>query len=271
MEKNRTPVWIAAWKGQLEKVKFLANQGADLNQADDYGQSPVWVAARFGHTEIVKFLIEKNVNLEEKLLQIAKKEEIKWLIADELNKIQTNFWNGLQEGRVDVIESLAGKVSLDRVNDEGCTPVLVAARCGHIEIVEFFATKNVDLDSADKRGHTPVFVAAWCGRIEVVKFLATKNVDLNRPDIVGQTPTFIAAAEGRTEVVKFLGTQNVDLNRANNFGRSPVHVAAINGHTEIVRILIEKNAKVDENLLWSLSTIKTTIEIKCLISDARKK
>merc|ERR1712098_921216 len=84
-----TPVHIAAWKGHTEIVKFLADK-VHLNRANRYGYTPVHNAAKEGRIEVVKFLIAKKVKLEENVLKIAATEEIKQIIAQTLKQ-----WAGM--------------------------------------------------------------------------------------------------------------------------------------------------------------------------------
>ena len=56
---GRTPMHLAADYGQLEVLKYLASQGADLNAKDKHGISVILAAIWEGHTQCVKFLLEK--------------------------------------------------------------------------------------------------------------------------------------------------------------------------------------------------------------------
>jgi len=52
----------ACIKGDMQMVKQLVGQGADVNYQDDEESSPIMEAAHYGQEEVVKFLIKKGVN-----------------------------------------------------------------------------------------------------------------------------------------------------------------------------------------------------------------
>ena len=53
----------ASRDGDLEIVKFLAEQGADVNIQNIYGNTALILSSRLGHLEIVKFLIEQGADV----------------------------------------------------------------------------------------------------------------------------------------------------------------------------------------------------------------
>lgn len=58
-----TALWDAARDGDLETLKNLAEQGADLDARTRYGASALSFAADRGHVGVVRFLIEEGVDL----------------------------------------------------------------------------------------------------------------------------------------------------------------------------------------------------------------
>ncbi|KAF5559913.1 hypothetical protein FNAPI_4493 [Fusarium napiforme] len=57
---HRTPLQIAAETGNVEMVKFLIQQGADLNVFDQYHDTPLILAASHSHVLVVKELLRHN-------------------------------------------------------------------------------------------------------------------------------------------------------------------------------------------------------------------
>lgn len=52
-------------KGDLCLVKYLLNEGLDVNHVDEEGKFPLLVAScSFGKLEIVKFLLEHGANMD---------------------------------------------------------------------------------------------------------------------------------------------------------------------------------------------------------------
>lgn len=63
---GNTPLMSAASNGDINAVKRLLNEGADVNAKDSDNWTALTKAARDGHTEIVKFLIEKGADVHAK-------------------------------------------------------------------------------------------------------------------------------------------------------------------------------------------------------------
>jgi uncharacterized protein len=56
--------WKEATKrGDLERVRSLLENGADINSKDEHGQTALMNAAHAGHVQLVRLLIEKGTDL----------------------------------------------------------------------------------------------------------------------------------------------------------------------------------------------------------------
>ena len=60
----RMSIHEAAWKGNIEAVKYHLANGIGVNAKDKYGDSPLHRAAGWGHTEIVELLIAKGADVD---------------------------------------------------------------------------------------------------------------------------------------------------------------------------------------------------------------
>src|SRR5206468_3040819 len=59
-EHGRTPMIWAAYKGEIESVHVLANNGADLNAADQQGLTALQAALMIGPHSLGKWLVERG-------------------------------------------------------------------------------------------------------------------------------------------------------------------------------------------------------------------
>ena len=58
------PLFLAAYNGQIEVVKFLIKNHADVNACCNEGQSCLLAAVCGGHTDVVCALVSADVNLQ---------------------------------------------------------------------------------------------------------------------------------------------------------------------------------------------------------------
>lgn len=64
--EGETPVHQAAKYGEMEALRFLIEQGGDVNAKTTQGVTPLHLAAGFGELEVVKYLLEKVAEVDPK-------------------------------------------------------------------------------------------------------------------------------------------------------------------------------------------------------------
>jgi ankyrin repeat protein len=141
----------------------------------------------------------------------------------------------------------------------GWTPLHVAARYNHLELVRYLvAEQQVDPMCQTERGDTPLHQACQDDdNMDVVVYLVNAmSQHLPLKDVVscrgiyGRTPLHSAALHGQLKIVKYLTTElNCDPNiesTGEHHGRTTVgggrialHDAAQNGYLHVVKFLIE--------------------------------
>ena len=142
--------------------------------------------------------------------------------------------------------------ALDKANSFGWTPLLLAARHGHVSVVELLLQNQADLNARTKLGANAITLAARGGHLQTCKLLIEAGIDLNPSTGIGNsscefTPLMVAAHHGHDSVVRYLLDRGCDINHQTpSMGINALMLAALNGYMTTSQILVERGA--DPNL-----------------------
>ena len=115
-----TTLIYASRYGYTQVVKFLIDNGADLNIKGKYGWTALMYAAREGHTEVIKLLIDNGADLNHKN-----------------NGGVTALIYAAREGHTEVVKFLVDNgADMNIKTKYGDTALALATQYGNIEIVE---------------------------------------------------------------------------------------------------------------------------------------
>ncbi|XP_067661991.1 ankyrin-3-like [Haliotis asinina] len=249
--------------GDVEVVKHVLSQNMlDINSREQCGRTAVMLAAENGHKDVVEMLVDKGADLS--------------LVDETEDNVLHCACRGGDAGVVKYILS-KNRVDIDRRGLHELTPIMMARRCKHREVVELLLSKRadgslryynhknmllsasregdmevvkfvlsqniVDVDSRGPRKKTPVMLAAQYGYKEVVELLVENGADLSLVYDTGSNGFQLACSTGRLEVVKYIIAQNtVDINYRGLRKKTAAMIAAESGHKEVVELLVENGA-----------------------------
>lgn len=130
--------------------------------------------------------------------------------------------------------------------ETGDTLAHVAARCGHIKILQLLQSYGAKIEAVNKYDYGLLHLAVKGQHLDMVKYLIlTAQMNINALGEFGRTPLHIAAYEGHELMVRFLLEQkarvNVKVNKE-QYEQTPLHMAASRGHVKTVQWLLRFRA-----------------------------
>lgn len=187
-----------------EMLLLLLNYNADVNAEDSEKWTPLHAAATCGHLNLVKLLVKHGANLlavnadgnmpydicedDEVLdyieLEMAKKGITQNLIDNTRSSKEREMLNDMK------ILASNGE-SLERYDNQGATPLHIAAANGYLSVATFLLEQGVQTDVKDKDEWQPSHVAACWGHVEILEILARYGANLNAKNKNNETPADI--------------------------------------------------------------------------------
>uniref|UniRef100_A0A8C9W788 Caskin-2 n=1 Tax=Scleropages formosus TaxID=113540 RepID=A0A8C9W788_SCLFO len=170
------PVHYAAWRGRADLVQMLLRAGASPNSPSQDGHIPLHLAAQYGHYEVSEMLLQHQSN--PCLVNKARKTPLDLACEFGRNKV----------AQLLLSSNLAGTL-LEGERDSDCsfnTPLHLAARNGHRDIIRLLLKAGIDINRTTKAG-TALHEAALYGKTEVVRLLLDGGVDVNIRNTYNQT------------------------------------------------------------------------------------
>ncbi|KAM3831466.1 ankyrin-2 [Vipera latastei] len=156
-----------------------------------------------------------------------------------------SFLRAARAGNLDkVVEYLKGGIDINTSNQNGLNALHLAAKEGHVGLVQELLERGSAVDSATKqKGNTALHIASLAGQAEVVKVLVKEGANINAQSQNGFTPLYMAAQENHIDVVKYLLENGANQSTATEDGFTPLAVALQQGHNQAVAILLENDTK----------------------------
>jgi len=128
---------------------------------------------------------------------------------------------------------------LDLRGPRGITPLMLAARSGHLAVVDYLVAAGANVMAQSEAGCSAALLAAQEDHAAVFGALTKPGVDLDMRQADGCTALLMAAASGSKRCVEHLLRCKADVFVQRNDGATALLIACINGHVPVVRLLLE--------------------------------
>ncbi|CAH3150822.1 unnamed protein product [Porites lobata] len=228
--------------GSLEVLRYLFENGADVNACSNDKLTPLMIAAEKGHINALTLLIKfgADADLQDKNGKTALHHAVYG------SDVSCEILSCLIEMGADV--NAGGNINH--------TPLMIAAEKGHINAVTFLIRNGADVDLQDQNyGETALFCAVrgFDASCEVLNCLTKNGADINASSKRMLTPLMIAAKMGCINAVTFLMERGAIVDLQDKDGKTALHYAVHTLHhacrfhssCEILSCLIETGADVN--------------------------
>ncbi|MBN2018412.1 MAG: ankyrin repeat domain-containing protein [Candidatus Cloacimonetes bacterium] len=261
-EQYCDPLTVAAIAGNLDIMKYLISQGADINTIDREGSNLLHNAAANGHLEVVQYLLDQgfDINAEDAngntALLFASSHNnfdlIKFLLdkgadleAESINGTNV-ILNSAFAGNIEIVDFFIDKgFSVNHPNQWGVTPLMYASIVGNKDVVEFLLENGADVTAISNNGETALVWATIRMHFDIAELLMDKGLSYNDRNEHGAT-MFFSAGKSPMEAVTYMIENGADTNVEDSSGTTPLHIAAQRGNTEVATYLIEHGADVNK-------------------------
>ncbi|KAM9624367.1 ankyrin repeat domain-containing protein 27 isoform 2-T4 [Morphnus guianensis] len=127
-------------------------------------------------------------------------------------------------------------------NQDGFTPLHMAALHGHSELVCLLLKHGASISAKNAKHAVPLHLACQKGHFQVVKCLMDYNAKQNKKDIYGNTPLIYACLNGQYETTALLLQHGASVNISNAKGNTALHEAVIGKNEALVDLLLQNGA-----------------------------
>ena len=282
-----TPLFTAIRTDNFEIIKYLVEQGADVNARRNLTQeTPMTLAIQ--RTCLFKNLrkIDKCKELEQIVkLMVENGYDMKF----DANNTKFPLIAVMSLKMTNLAEYLIKKgANLNAI--VGDKPLLFWALFNRLsKIARILIEKGANVHHKLVKGFdpleigcTPLHAACHYGNLGLVKILVDKGVDINAKDITHSTPLHYAlntihfkkASKMKTLIAYFLIKKGSDVDCFDDSNMTPLIYAVKNGQLELVKILVQKGAKVEagpdyygRNLLFNTVEVGNFEIAKCLVEN----
>jgi ankyrin repeat protein len=241
-DQGKTPLHCLAMLGSQSPMFFLRGIGdtfvlakVDFNARDNEGNTPLHLAAKTGTRDVYDWLIKQGANLDAANNAGQTPRQLAMRSTDPFSRFQfnadTDIFQAIREGKLQSVAAILKSTPdlLNQTNQYRQTPLLVAVQSRRTNIVDFLDAQGVRWDPVS---------AIVMGRTEVLRQLIKQKPQL----AFNGSLLYVAAANGNVPALEILLAAGADLKTKDPFGRSPLGIALIQHHGDVAELLTKQGA-----------------------------
>ena len=186
-------------------MEFILFIGADPNCTSENGDTPINTACTNESISIANMFLtaHANVNLQNKQGHTAQTMVCHAAVLNE-SLVRMLVQAGAE------VDIPSGEIQVKLPDEEKAvvrthvTALMLAARRGHTNIVQYLLDEGADVNTLDAHGSSALMYASYRGDTETVHLLLSHDATANTQDMNGITALMIAACLGFPEIIHLL-------------------------------------------------------------------
>jgi ankyrin repeat protein len=189
---QRTPLILSVESRDMQVVRVLVESGADVNAQAIRGYTPLLWAARNGFREMVDYLIDLGATIES-------------------DKLRAAFDMAVSNGMDKLLELVLQRgFNIAELAQRDSALICYAAAGGSPGIVGMLVDVGFNLEHADKDGCRPIHYAASEGHVDVIDYMLSRDVDMNARNMMGETAYNMAVKLRADQAAEYLKAKGAD-------------------------------------------------------------
>ncbi|XP_037493386.1 potassium channel SKOR isoform X2 [Jatropha curcas] len=150
---GRSPLHLAASRGDEDITLFLIQEGVDINIKDKFGNTPLFEAIKNGHDHVASLLVKQGAHLS-------------------LDDAGSFLCSTVSKGDSDLLKRLLSNgIDPNSKDYDHRTPLHVAASEGLYIMTKLLLEAGASVSSKDRWGKTPLDEGRMCGNKNLIKLL----------------------------------------------------------------------------------------------------
>lgn len=215
------PLQLALLTGNVKSVALLLRNGSKVEGSNRYVTALVWSLLSNNNVKVCKKLIKLlfSYNFDAQYSSAHGENILLIFIVYFMHKCNK------PEDALEIVETLVScGVSVNRLNENGWTPLFHAIRLRHSPVAEFLikeeANRNKIYSPDFRLKNFPLFLAGFMSNTHVMSLILKNGGDVNTR-IFGRTLLHSACEELNPETLNFLLQNGANLNERNDEYRTP--------------------------------------------------
>lgn len=273
---GRTPIFWAAYRGNIELMRQLIEKGAKTDLIDDHGYSLINFSATTGqlNMELYDICIENGASIDQEfstdgatplLLIIPHLESIdmvryfteKGLSFDQIDSHGNNaFVYAAKTGNQLLMEFVLQQGLDPRVNNDAAMIFASKGTRGvenSVEVFQYLAALGLSISAKDDQGMTALHhLASRCKDTVVLDYFTSNGGDINCQDSEGNSPCLIAVSNNEVEIINYFSQKSGIEHSLNGLGENALHLAAKRNDSsvfaEVLKFGLDINSKRSDGM-----------------------